>query len=66
MQESEYNGNKFTKIARLEIAGDVRCGKVKPIPPKEQKGDAYDTPYIQPNVDQQSGFTAVETDELPF
>ena len=62
MQLSECNGYPYTKIARLEIAGDVRKGIVKELPPQVPKGDAYDTPHI----DQQSGFTAVETDELPF
>ena len=62
MQLSEYNGYPFTKIARLEIAGDVRKGIVKEMPPKVPKGDAYDTPQI----DQQTGFTAVETEDLPF
>ena len=62
MQESECNGFPFTKIARLEIAEDVRRGIVATMKPKLPTGDAYDTPQI----DQQSGFTAVETDELPF
>jgi hypothetical protein len=62
MQASEYNGYEFTKIGRLEIAGDVRKGIVQAMQPKAPKGDAYDTPQI----DQQTGFTAVETDELPF
>ena len=57
MVESEYNGYKFTKIGRTEIAQDVRAGKLK-----APKGDADDTQF----VDQQSGFVAVETDELPF
>lgn len=61
MQESEYNGIPFTKIGRLETADDVRQGIVHAMRPKEPRGDAYDTPHI----DQQSGFTAVET-ELPF
>jgi len=61
MQESEYNGVPFTRIGRLEIAEDVRRGIVQPMAPKEPKGDAW-----EPQIDQQSGFTAVETDELPF
>lgn len=64
MQESEYNGSPFTRIGRLEIADDVRKGIVQTMKPKVPKGDAYDTPPLP--VDQQSGFTAVETDELPF
>ena len=69
MQESEYNGNTFTKIGRLEIVSDVREGKVSPMEPRAQRGDADDSKFIAPQqqtIDQQSGFTAVETDELPF
>ena len=62
MQAGEYNGTAFTRIGRLETADDVRKGIVGTMRPKEARGDAYDTPHI----DQQSGFTAVETDELPF
>jgi hypothetical protein len=62
MQEDEYNGYKYTKIGKLEIADDVRAGIVKPMEPKEKRGDADDSAHI----DQQSGFVAVETDELPF
>ena len=62
MQAGEYNGVPFTKIGRLETADDVRKGIVGTMKPREPRGDAYDTPHI----DQQSGFTAVETDELPF
>ena len=62
MQEGDCNGYPFTKIARLEIAEDVRRGVVATLPPKVPRGDADDSAHI----DQQSGFTAVETDELPF
>ena len=61
MQEDEFNGSKFTRIGRLEIAQDVQKGLIKAMKPRERKGDAYEPP-----VDPQSGFTAVETDELPF
>ena len=65
MQEDEYNGNVFTRLAKLETAQDVRDGLVKVMEPKKKKkGDAYDTPAA--SVDPQSGFYAVETDELPF
>lgn len=60
MQEDEYNGSKFTRIGRLEIAEDVRNGLVKPMKARERKEEPA------PQVDPQSGFTAVETDELPF
>jgi len=62
MQGSDYNGYPFTKIGRLEIAEDVRRGIVQPMKPKSPRGDADDSAHI----DLQSGFTAVETDDLPF
>lgn len=62
MVESEYNGFRFTKIGRTEIAQDVRAGKVAPIQPKAPKGDADDSTFIDP----QSGFVGVEVDSLPF
>lgn len=64
MQDNEYNGVPFTKIGRLEIADDVRNGVCDKMNPKAPRGDAYEPPVAQ--VDQQTGFTAVETDELPF
>lgn len=66
MQEDEYNGFRFTKIGRLEIAQAVRDGKVTVMEPRERKGDAYDTFPATPPADQQAGFTAVECDTLPF
>ena len=61
MQAGEYNGIPFTSIGRLEVADDVRKGLTKAMKPREPRSDAYEPP-----VDQQIGFTAVETDELPF
>ena len=61
MQEDEFNGSKFTRIGRLEIAQDVQKGLIRAMRPRERKGDAFEPP-----VDPQTGFTAVETDELPF
>ena len=61
MQAGEYNGIPYTKIGRLEVADDVRKGIVKEMKPRPSRSDAYEPP-----VDKQSGFTAVETDELPF
>jgi hypothetical protein len=67
MQDAEYNGNQFTRIGRLEIVEDVRRGLVQAMRPRQPRGDADDSKYIQtPIVDKQAGFTAVETDELPF
>lgn len=61
MQEGEYNGSKFTKIGRLEIADDVRKGIVDKMKPREPRSDAYEPP-----VDQKSGFVQVEDKELPW
>lgn len=61
VQQGTYNGSGFTKIARLETVDDVRNGKVSIMPPMEPRGDAWEPP-----VDQQSGFTVVNTDEVPF
>lgn len=70
MREAEYNGRTFTEIGRLEIVSDVREGNVSPMPPRGHRGDADDSQFVAPPVtpiaDQQAGFTAVETDELPF
>lgn len=68
MQEDSYNGNTFTRIGKLENVEDVRIGKVRPMQPRRRSGgDADDSAFIPaPTVDQQGGFTAVETDELPF
>jgi hypothetical protein len=62
MQQGDYNGYPFTKIASLAIAEDVRRGLVSTLPPIAPRGDADDSAHI----DQQGGFIAVETDELPF
>lgn len=63
MVESEFNGYKFTKIGRTEIVQDVRAGRVTAMEPRAPKGDADDSQYVG---QQTGGFTAVETDELPF
>jgi len=77
VQQGSYNGNQFTRIAKLEIVDEVRSGKVDTLPPSEPRSDAYEpagavyTPPAQPpqqlNYTQvQGGYTQVETDELPF
>jgi len=60
VREGSYNGNPYTQIGRLEVADDVRKGIVETMKPKKPSGQ------VQTGVDAQSGFTAVETDELPF
>ena len=62
MQEGEYNGVRFTRIGRLEIADDVRNGLVQAMNPREPRGDADDSAFI----DKQTGFVGVEISELPF
>ena len=62
VQQGTYNGSGYTKIARLEVADDVRKGLVKTMLPMAPRSDAsYDPP-----IDQQSGFAMVNTDEVPF
>jgi len=58
VREGMYNGNPYTQIGRLEVADDVRKGIVQTMKPKKGSGDANDT--------DPSGFTVVETEELPF
>lgn len=62
VREGVYNGNVYTQIGRLENADDVRKGIVKPMKPKS---DGSGLPSGA-QVDAQSGFTMVETEELPF
>ena len=66
VQQGTYNGNSFTKIARLEIVDEIRRGLVQTMEPQAPRSDAYEPPAYQPPVDQQSGFQQVNTDELPF
>ena len=65
MQPDEYNGSSFTRIGRLEIAGDVRKGIVKPMGPKKPREDSLD-PTMIPPVDSQSGMEVVKTEKLPW
>ena len=60
VREGEFNGNKYTQIARLEVADHVRKGLVKPMKPRAPRG-SWST-----GVDEESGFTTVESDDLPF
>lgn len=56
MQDDEYNGNRFTRIGRLEVAQDVRSGIVGVMPPRKR----------QEQTAEPAGFTAVENIEVPF
>lgn len=69
VQEDEYNGSRFTKIARLENADDVRQGKVAVMPPKQRDGGNPMTGSMMSpaqTVDQQSGMMTVNTVALPW
>lgn len=62
VQEDEYNGNRFTKPVRFEVAQDVRDGLVKPMAPRwERNGN----PTNGPMKDQTSGMSIV-TEKLPW
>ena len=62
VRQGTYNGTGFTKLARLETADDVRKGLVKEMLPMAPRSDAsYDPP-----IDQQTGFSVVDTSEVPF
>lgn len=65
VREGVYQGNVFTQIGRLENVDNVRKGLVKPMKPRT---DNSSLPQATPAVstDPQSGFTMVETEELPF
>ena len=63
MQDDEYNGNQFTRIARLETANDVRNGIVKVMKPRKRQDQQ--TTATMP-LDAQTNFPIVETSELPF
>ena len=66
MQYGTYNGAGFTKIGKFEVAQDVRNGIVQPMKDLEDRmGDAPQAAASAPAADP-SGFTPVETDELPF
>ena len=61
MQDDEYNGNAFTRIARFEVADDVRAGSVKKMTPRKPRtSTTASAPAEIPG-----GFTQVE-EELPF
>jgi len=63
VREGIYNGNTYTQIGHLEVADDVRKGIVKPMKPKT---DGSSLPQEAPAAADPSGFTPVETEELPF
>lgn len=63
MQAGDYNGVPYTSIGQLEIADDVRAGKISPMPRREPRGDAYEPPVT---IDDRTGYAQVNTEEVPF
>lgn len=63
VQQGSYNGIDFTRPRRLEDANQVREGKVKPMKDSEPRFDGGSNGGGAADA---SGFTMVETDELPF
>ena len=61
VQEDEYNGNRFTRPARLEIVQQVRDGLISPMRPRWEKQGSSRT--VQ--TDAQSGMEVV-TEKLPW
>ena len=59
-----YNGSEYTQIGRLEVADDVRKGIVKPMKRKPDTMGTVDN--AAPAAVDPSGFTPVDTDDLPF
>ena len=66
MQYGTFNGVGFTKIGAFCVAEDARKGLVPPMKdlPDRMSGDNAQT--SAPAAADPSGFTPVETDELPF
>ena len=63
MQYGTYNGSGFTRIGQFCVADDARKGIVPPM--KDLEDRMGDAPASAPAADP-SGFTPVETEELPF
>ena len=57
-----YNGNPYTTIGKLEPVDDVRKGICKPMRPKADSNP----PAAAAAPADPSGFTPIDTDELPF
>ena len=60
-----YNGNPYTTIGKLEPVDDVEKGLCKPMRPKADSNPPSAPAGGVPAADP-SGFTPVETDDLPF
>jgi len=69
VRQGTYNGNQFTKIAKLEIVDEVRMGQVGIMEPMQPKNDIpAEPPVYEPPVTHQVGYTEVQIDDgsLPF
>lgn len=66
VREGSFNGIPYTVIGRLEVADDVRNGRVKPMKPMKPRTDGSAQSAPAAPTDPQSGFTMVEPDEIPF
>ena len=66
MQYGTFNGSGFTRIGQFCVAEDVRKGIVPPMKDLPDRMSGDDTQASAPAATDPSGFTPVETDELPF
>ena len=66
MQEDTYNGNTFTRIARLERVMDVKNGLIKVMPPRQRKQNTGSVEMPTGPVSGGDGFLPVENIEVPF
>ena len=66
MQYGTFNGSGFTRIGQFCVAEDVRKGIVPPMRDLPDRMSGDDTQASAPAATDPSGFTPVETDELPF
>ena len=65
MQYGTFNGVGFTRIGQFCVAEDVRKGIVQPMKDLPDRMSGDETQASVPAADP-SGFTPVETEELPF
>ena len=66
MQYGTFNGVGFTRIGQFCVADDVRKGIVQPMKDLPDRMSGDDAQAAAPAAADPSGFTPVETEELPF
>ena len=66
MQYGTFNGVGFTRIGQFCVADDVRNGIVQPMKDLPDRMSGDDAQASAPAAADPSGFTPVETEELPF